>query len=114
MKIAKTDQIDQIREHMRCGDGSILIHHILQNENLPANCRMIARITIEPGCSIGEHEHTGEAEIFYILSGRAEMTDNGKLIELEAGDSCATMNGSHSIRCAGEEPLELIGVIIKG
>ena len=114
MKIAKTDQIDQIREHMRDGDGSILLHHILQNENLPGNCRMIARLTIQPGCSIGEHDHMGEAEIFYILSGRAEMTDNGSRIELAAGDSCVTNNGSHSIRCAGEEPLELIGVIIKG
>ena len=114
MKIAKTDQIDQTREHMRDGDGSVLIHHVLQDKNLPSNCRLFARITLDPGCSIGEHEHIGEAEVFYILSGKAEMTDDGKTIELIAGDSCITRNGSHSIRCAGSEPLELIGVIIKG
>lgn len=114
MKIAKTDQVDQIREHMRDGDGSVLIHHILQDENLPGNCRLFARITLNPGCSIGEHGHAGEAEIFYILSGKAKMTDDGKTIELDAGDSCMTRNGSHSICCAGNEPVELIGVIIKG
>lgn len=114
MKIAQTDQMDETREHMRDGDGSVLIHHILQNENLPGNCRLFARITLKPGCSIGEHNHTGEAEIFYILSGKANMTDDGKTIELKAGDTCMTRNGSHSISCAGDEPVELIGTIIKG
>ena len=114
MKISKTEQIDETRLHMRDGEGSVLIHHIAQGECLPANCRLFGRITLMPGCSIGEHAHINEAEIFYILSGHAEMTDDGKTIQLEPGDSCLTNNASHSIRCAGEEPVELIAAIIKG
>lgn len=113
MKITKSEQIDQTRENMRGGDGCALLHHIYMEDALPGNCRLFARITLNPGCSIGEHEHTNEAEIFYILSGRGQMTDNGKPIVLEAGDSCLTMNGSHSIRCLGDEPLEIMAVIIK-
>ena len=114
MKVAKAEQIDETRQHMRGGDGSVLIHHIAQGDALPANCRLVARITLEPGCSIGEHTHTNEAEMFYILSGHAEMTDGGKAIQMEPGDTCITSNASHSIRCAGDEPVEIIGVIIKG
>lgn len=113
MKIGKSDQVDQTRQAMRGGDGCAVLHHILTNDNLPGNCRLFSRITLKPGCSIGEHEHANEAEIFYILSGRAQMTDNERSIELEAGDSCLTANGSHSIRCLGEEPLEILAVIIK-
>ena len=113
MKIEKNGQVDQIRENMRGGDGCTVLHHILVEDHLPGNCRLLSRITLNPGCSIGEHEHANEAEIFYILSGRAQMTDDGKPIELETGDSCLTMNGTHSIRCLGEEPLEILAVIIK-
>ena len=114
MKITEKDQIDQAREHMRGGEGSVLLHHILQSENLPGNCRLFARVTLVPGSSIGEHEHKGEAEIFYILSGHAVMTDNGKTIQMEAGDTCLTNNGSHSIRCTGSEPVEVLAAIISG
>jgi mannose-6-phosphate isomerase-like protein (cupin superfamily) len=114
MKIAKTEQIDETRQHMRDGDGSVLLHHIAQGESLPANCRLLARITLQPGSSIGEHTHTNEAEIYYILSGHAEMSDNGSAIRLEPGDTCVTSNASHSIRCAGNEPLEFRATIIKG
>jgi mannose-6-phosphate isomerase-like protein (cupin superfamily) len=114
LKVAKNEQIDQVREHMRDGDGCAVLHHILVEDALPGNCRLFSRITLMPGSSIGEHEHMDETEIFYILSGRAQMTDNGKPIELEAGDSCLTTKGSHSIRCLGEEPLEILAVIIRG
>ena len=114
MKITKAQQKDEVREHMRDGDGSVLIHHIVQGEDLPANCRLIARITLEPGCSIGEHMHASEAEIYHILSGYAEMTDEGKAIQMQPGDTCVTSNASHSIRCAGSEPVEFLATIIKG
>lgn len=114
MKIEKSGQVDQVRENMRGGDGCAVLHHILLQDALPGNCRLFSRITLNPGCSIGEHEHANESEIYYILSGRAGMTDNGKTIELEAGDSCLTTNGSHSIRCLGDEPLEILATIIMG
>lgn len=114
MKVAKSEQTLEIREHMRGGDGNVLVHHIAQGDALPANCRLTARIVLEPGCSIGEHMHTNEAELFYILSGHAEMSDNGKTIRMEPGDTCITDNASHSIRCVGNEPVEFLGIIIKG
>ena len=113
MKISKSDQVEQIRESMRGGDGCAVLHHILTEKNRPSKCRLFSRITLLPGCSIGEHTHKNEAEIFYILSGRAQMTDSNKTLTLEAGDSCLTANASHSIRCLGEDPLEILAVIIK-
>ena len=49
---------------------------------------MIATITLEPGCSIGEHVHEKEEEVFYIIQGTATYDDNGTETVLHPGDAC--------------------------
>lgn len=34
-------------------------------------------MTIEPGCSLGYHEHHNESETYYILRGEGDYNDNG-------------------------------------
>jgi len=102
-----------IRKEMRGGDGEILIQHIWEPEKeLRSNTRMFAKLTVNPGCSIGTHSHDQEEEIFYILSGKAEFSDNGTVVTLAPGDTARTGGGeSHSIRNIGTDPLELIAFI---
>jgi len=65
-----------------------------------------AKITINPGSSIGVHEHVGEEEIFYIISGKGLVNDNGTITEVGPGDAVLTGNGaSHSVEAVGDEPL---------
>ncbi len=101
------------RTKMRGGKGTVRIEHFWEAENeMRSSTRMFARLTLEPGCSIGFHPHDAEEEVFVIVRGRAEADDNGETVELGAGDTILTGNGAgHAIRCISDEPLELVAVI---
>jgi len=103
----------QINENMRGGDGSVSIEHLLTPEELYDKGRLYARIILEPGCSIGNHIHEGEMESYYIVSGEADVSDNGELVALSSGDSVLTKSGEeHSIKNTGTVTLELIALIL--
>lgn len=98
---------------MRGGKGTVHMTQILQENEFMGKGRLFNRITLEPGCSIGRHDHHGEAEIFYILSGCATADDNGVPVRLEPGDMFYTADGgSHAIANEGSEPLEFIALIL--
>ncbi len=101
----------EVRENMRGGDGSVKIEHFWDKDELKANNRLFARLTLAPGSSIGTHEHAGEEEVFVIVQGRAEADDNGQTVILEAGDTILTSNACHSIKSIGDKPLVLVAVI---
>lgn len=106
------EMITEIRENMRDGKGNVEITHIYKNDELKGNVRLCARVKINPGCSIGVHEHVQEEEIYYILSGRGIVIDDGIPKELGVGDAVLTRDGaSHSIECIGDEPLILMAII---
>ena len=59
------------------GKGHVIIKDILEGDELKGKCGLYAQVTIEKGCSLGYHEHHGETETYYILSGEGEYDDNG-------------------------------------
>ena len=102
-----------IRQNMRGGSGDIKIEHLWEKE-LNSPTRMFSRITVEPGCSIGFHNHENEEEIFYIISGTASADDNGVPVTLYPGETILTGNGAgHSIANNGDEPLVMMAVIVR-
>ncbi len=102
----------EIREKMRNGDGRVKIEHFWEPKTeLKSNIRMFARLTLEPGASIGFHEHINEEEVFVVVRGTAEADDNGRKMILNAGDTILTGNSCHAIKNAGDDTLELIAVI---
>lgn len=109
----KADAAREIRESMRGGKGQIIIEH-LEREGLPTNGRLFAKLTIAPGCSIGEHRHIGEAELFYFVSGSGVVIDDGERVNVSAGDAMTTGDGhSHGVENTGDVDLEMIAVIVK-
>ena len=74
------------KENMRGGDGHVLLDHILEKEALGEKCKMYARVTLEKGCSIGYHEHCGESETYFILSGHGFYNDDGTEQVVWSGD----------------------------
>lgn len=96
------------------GTGKITVRNLL---NTPAELydkgRVFAHTTVYPGSSIGYHIHTNESETYYILKGTAEYNDNGNLVVLQAGDVSFTGSGEgHGIKALGDEPVELIALIL--
>jgi len=109
----KTAYRIQQNENMRGGEGTVVIEHLLSPEELYDKGRLYARIILEPGCSIGHHIHDGEMESFYIISGEAEISDNGEPVKLSAGDSVLTRSGEgHSVKNIGTITLEMIALIL--
>ena len=109
----KADYKVQKNENMRGGDGTVVIEHLLTPDELYEKGRLYARIILEPGCSIGHHVHEGEMESFYIVSGEAEIFDNGEIVNVSAGDSILTRSGEgHSVRNTGAVTLEMMALIL--
>ena len=87
---------------------------LLDAEQLNGKCGLYAQVTLEPGCSLGYHEHHGETETYYLTKGEGIYNDNGKEYPVEVGDVtfCADGNG-HGIKNAGEEDLVFVALILK-
>lgn len=104
----------ETRENMRGGNGSVLIEYLCTKEELKSATRLCARLTLEPGCSIGFHVHDDEEEIFYILSGKGTVNDAGTDRTIQAGDTILTGNGAgHAIAAAENSTLVLLAMIVK-
>ncbi len=101
-----------LKEKMFDGDGTVKIEHLWNADEIKANNRIVARLTIQPQESIGFHEHIDEEEIIYVISGQAETNDNGMVKIVNPGDSTMTPAGKkHSMKCISKEPLVILIVI---
>lgn len=111
--IIKSSQMNtEVKHQMRGGIGDIEIIHLAENENL-IKSRLLSKIVIPIGASIGEHNHIDETEYYIIEDGKGVVVDNGIDIEVTKGDLVITRNGAtHSIRNTGNTPLEMIAIII--
>jgi len=112
MLIKRKEMKTEVKEKMRGGEGKAELVHLVDCEN-EKNIRLLAEITLMPGCSIGGHSHEAETEYFVILSGEGIVDDNGIEKPVKAGDTMITGNGaSHSIRNNGSVPLVFHGIIV--
>jgi len=103
----------EVRERMRGGTGSVEFLHIFRKEELKGKVRLMARLRLSTGSSIGYHLHDGEEEVFYILTGTGVLTEQGVATTVGPGDAVLTRSGEgHSIENRGAEPLELIATIL--
>lgn len=103
----------EIREKMRGGKGEVRIEHLFEAGEFRGRARLMARVTLAPGCSIGLHEHGEEEELFYIVKGRGLLTEDGAAREVGPGEASLTGGGkSHAVENTGEEDLVLLAVIL--
>lgn len=95
------------------GVGEVKIEKIL-DEELGEKCALYARVTIPAGSLLGYHEHHGNGESYFVLSGEAIYDDNGSRRTIKAGDSTWTPDGSgHGVdNSAGKEPIVFMALIV--
>ena len=98
------------RDNMRGGEGTVSIEHFF--DKLPSGCRLASILNLPKGTSIGDHEHSHESEMFYVLSGAALYNDNGVTAMLMQGDCALVSNARHSIEGISDEPCRVLAVII--
>ena len=112
MVIHRNEMKTEIKEHLREGEGSVQMIHLVDGST-QKNARLFTEMTLNPGCSIGYHKHDSETEYFFILSGTGTVNDDGKEVQVKPGDSIITGNGAfHSIKNTGDVPLLFHAVIV--
>ena len=76
--------------------------------NVPNLKLVFRKRALKPGSGIGYHEQK-EDEIYYVLSGRGEMTIDGKAFEVTPGTAVLTRPGSsHGLKQVGGEDLVIL------
>jgi len=112
MIIHRNEMKVEERERLWNGEGITRLLHLVDGST-QKNARLFAEITLNPGCSIGDHKHDSETEYYFILSGTGIVNDDGKEVHVKQGDSIITGNGaSHSIKNSGSVPLVFHAVIV--
>lgn len=100
-------------ENMAGGKGHTIIKRILNEEQLDGKCGLYAEVILEPGCSLGYHEHHNESETYYIISGSGIYSENGKLKVVKAGDVTFCPDGQgHALTNTEKENLVFMALII--
>jgi fructose-bisphosphate aldolase class II len=70
MVISRETMSVETREKMREGTGTVTIVHCVPGKGeTQNNTRLLAELTVPPGCSIGRHAHNGETEFYVFLEG---------------------------------------------
>lgn len=106
MKVAKVDSLQG-------GIGSIKLTHITDAEGLCNKGRLFSLMELDPGCSIGSHTHKKDFEIYYILEGEGEVTDDGVVDKVFPGDALITHEGhEHSLKNIGDSTLKFMALIL--
>jgi mannose-6-phosphate isomerase-like protein (cupin superfamily) len=99
---------------MAGGVGEVHLEHLLKPEMINEKTGLFAQVTIPVGSSLGYHEHHGESETYYILSGKGEYNDNGKTVEVGPGDVTFTPDGcGHGLVNTGDTDVVFIALIQK-
>lgn len=95
------------------GKGQLQVTKLLEMDELQGKGRLYALNVLQPGSSLGWHEHKGDVEAYYILKGEGTLDDNGTKVTVAAGDVAFTSNGEfHSIENTGQVDLEFIALIL--
>ena len=74
--------------------------------------RMMGRLALDPGASIGPHMHTENEEVYIILSGSGRYLDGGEYHDVGPGDVTLTSpEGPHALENTGTEPLVFVALV---
>ena len=104
-----------VYEDNPCGGvGHMKLEKLLGPNELKDKCGLFARVTLHPGDVLGFHEHHGNNECYFILSGEGIYDDNGVKRPVKAGDVTWTPDGSgHGLSNAdGKEDCVFMALII--
>lgn len=96
------------------GMGMLEADRILNDaDEMQGKGRLFNHIYLRKNCEVGWHVHQGDGEVYYILKGRGEYSDNGTITTLEAGDVAFCPSGEgHSIINRDDETLEMIALVL--
>ncbi len=101
-----------VKENARGGDGRMITYPFVTQQEAHGVGRLFSKLVLPAGSSIGMHEHTGEFEIYYVLSGAGVVNDGERDYAITPGDMYLCDDGEkHSLANSGPEDLVIIAII---
>jgi len=113
MIIRKNEVPQRTIKGLHGGTGRMIARDFLDKEKSKGMGRLFSVSTLEKGSDIPWHEHHGDSELFYILRGRAKVTDGDRREHiLEPGDVAHCLDGEgHAIE-SYQGPVDYIAMIL--
>ena len=75
--------------------------------------RVCSIIRLKPGCEIGKHQHVGDAETFYILSGHGKYLLDGEYVDVGPGDVLFCDDGEwHGMINETDENIDIFAIVL--
>jgi mannose-6-phosphate isomerase-like protein (cupin superfamily) len=92
------------------GRGKYSVRTLL--EEVPGSVfKYVRDLTLYPGSTVGIHPHSGDEEIYFIISGTGVMVVDGEERVLGPGSAVLTQSGScHGLRNEGIDDLRIFVV----
>lgn len=109
--IYKTSEQTAI-ENLHGGIGKIILEKCEVHDH--ASFKLLVKVTVPTGGSIGHHRHTEDYEGYYILKGEGIFQDNDEESEVTAGDFCLISQGeSHGMINTGKTDMVIMAIVMK-
>lgn len=100
-------------KNLKDGPGSVIMQGFLTAEDTNNKLNFANIVTIEPGCGIGPHPHTTNAEIYWIIEGELVYIEDGKEYILRPGDISYTADGHiHAIENRSNATARMAAIVI--
>ena len=112
--VRDTEQMTRV-ERPRGGAGSLELHEIMSPAELSGRVTLFAKVVLQPRSEIGYHQHVGETEAYYVLSGRGFFQGgDGEKTAVKPGDICTIEEGqSHGMINTEDQAMELIALVLE-
>ena len=96
------------------GSGTVTCTSLLPRERVEAGgsrIRFVHDDLLEPGCSIAEHRHEGNEELYLVLEGSGTALLDGQRHPVGPGDAYLCLDGhTHGIENSADAPMRLLVV----
>ncbi|HVE86276.1 MAG TPA: cupin domain-containing protein [Myxococcales bacterium] len=104
---------DTVHYRMLGGQGEVAL--VLDKGVVGTDAFSQSRLTLQPGAAVPPHQHKGSVEIIYVVSGKTEVTLEGKAKTLGQGEAIALPAGEqHAAKVVGTEALHLVQFYVPG
>ena len=80
--IRRKDELTKVVGPIEGGKGNITRELLIEGDELKNKAKVFAKLSVPVGGSVGLHEHNKDYEVYYILSGKGEVLDGDKIVQV--------------------------------
>jgi len=109
MTVRRLESLMRVVDNDHGGTGALHVYRAYDRMREPSAIAFIDVVAIPPGSSIGLHQHGDDEETYVVMRGKGEMTVDGAVFSVGAGDVIRNRPyGHHGLINCGDEDLQLL------